>query len=122
MRLTAGAVAGATGVDPIGVAVLEGTLEFDSDLGALAYVEAARGRLGVADGARGISRPPVRIGGAVLIAVAANASSPGTLTRFDLTGARPTSEVAGTADNAPGTARLTCRMGGPLAPAATLTP
>jgi hypothetical protein len=51
----------------------------------------------------------------VLIGVADDASSLGTLTRFGRTGAPPASVVAGTADSAPGTARFTGRAGGALA-------
>jgi hypothetical protein len=89
--------------------------------GGLAYVEAADGTLAV-DGALGTCRSPVRICGTVLIAIAGDARSPGMLTRFDRTGVCPASEAAGTADSAPGTARFTCRAGGPPERSVTLTP
>ena len=78
--------------------------------------------LGAAEGAFGTWRSPVRIGGMVLIGAAEEATSLGTLTRFDRTGVRPASELAGTADNAPGTVRFTCRAAGPLARSLTFTP
>jgi hypothetical protein len=71
------------------------------------------------DGGLDTCLSPKRIGGMVLIGVAEEARSLGTLTRFGRTGARPASVVAGTADSAPGTARFTCRAGGALAVAST---
>ena len=90
--------------------------------GGLAYVEAAALELSAVAGARGVPRCSMRMGGAVLIAVADDASSPGTRTRFDRTGVRPRSEDAGTADKAPGTARLTWRADGRLSRSLASTP
>ena len=90
--------------------------------GGLEYVEAAGGTLTAAEGARGTWRCSMRTGGGVRIAVVDDTISLGTLTRLDRTSVCPLSDAAGTADNAPGTARLTCRAGGPLARSLALTP
>ena len=125
MPLTPGGAAGAASERALGGPFV-GPEDAPEAIGAAGsarvYVDAAAGRLLMPIGARGAGRCSVRTCGMVLITGADDASSPGTLTRFDLTGRRLTRDVAGTADRAPGTARLTWRVGSTLGRSFTSIP